>query len=107
VIGREIDTLAAMERRGSITAAMREAGETSHALFRTAQLDPLRAIDLTPRSDKRLCLFPATSRGSQIDAARNVVWRALLAVGGIGSSAGSLWGHIDVLGQDHALRKRR
>jgi hypothetical protein len=64
---------------------MREAGETFRAFFRTVQLDPLHAIDLTPPSDKRLYLFPATSRGWQIDAARNVVWRHLLAVGGIGS----------------------
>jgi len=36
---RAIDTLAVMERRGSITAAMRQAGENFRARFMTAQLD--------------------------------------------------------------------
>ena len=44
---RAIDTLAVMERRGSITAGMRQAGEDFRARFTTAQLDPLRAIDLS------------------------------------------------------------
>ena len=42
---RAVDTLATMERRGSITAAMRQAGEDFRARFATAQLDPLRALD--------------------------------------------------------------
>jgi hypothetical protein len=42
---RAVDTLAAMERRGSITAGMRQAGEDFRARFATAQLDPLRAPD--------------------------------------------------------------
>ena len=40
---RAVDTLGAMERRGSITASMRQAGEDFRARFATAQLDPLRA----------------------------------------------------------------
>src|SRR5262252_9151845 len=39
---RAVDTLAAMERRGSITAGMRQAGEDFRGRFATAQLDPLR-----------------------------------------------------------------
>src|SRR5215470_7906729 len=42
---RTVDTLAAMERRGSITAGMRQAGEDFRARFATAHLDPLRAPD--------------------------------------------------------------
>src|SRR6266704_2260292 len=44
---RAVDTLATMERRGSITAGMRQAGEDFRARFAIAQLDPLRALDLT------------------------------------------------------------
>src|SRR5260370_4565098 len=44
---RAIDPLAVMERRGSITAAMRQAGENFRARFMTAQLDPLSAFDIS------------------------------------------------------------
>src|SRR5882724_10538106 len=44
---RAVDTLAVMERRGSITGGMRQAGEDFRARFAVAQLDPLRALDLT------------------------------------------------------------
>ena len=44
---RAVDTLAIMERRGSITAGMRQAGEDFRARFAIAQLDPLRALDLS------------------------------------------------------------
>src|SRR3954447_20675839 len=79
---RAIDTLAVMERRGSITASMRQAGEDFRARFATAQLDPLRALDL---SQLRLGDRPSRSRddgpGLRIEAARNAVWRAIQAVG--------------------------
>src|SRR5215471_18816530 len=44
---RAVDTLLLMERRGSITAGMRQAGEDFRARFTLAQLDPLRALDLS------------------------------------------------------------
>ncbi len=48
---RAVDILATMERRGSITGAMRQAGEDFRARFATAQLDPLRALDYSrPRN---------------------------------------------------------
>src|SRR5437879_9772360 len=48
---RAVDTLAAMERRGSITSGMRQAGEDFRARFTLAQLDPLPAPDLSrPRA---------------------------------------------------------
>src|SRR6266545_3308099 len=42
---RAVDTLAIMQRRGSITAGMRQAGDDFRARFALAQLDPLRALD--------------------------------------------------------------
>jgi hypothetical protein len=48
---RAVDTLAAMERRGSITPGMRHATEDFRSRFVTAQLDPLRALDYSrPRN---------------------------------------------------------
>src|SRR5437588_12231833 len=44
---RAVDTLMVMERRGSITAAMRQAGEDFRARFAVAQRDPLRAPELS------------------------------------------------------------
>ena len=43
---RTLDSLSLMLRKGTITAAMHQAGEDFHALFITAQLQPLRAADL-------------------------------------------------------------
>ena len=92
---RAIDTLAVMERRGSITAGMRQAGEDFRARFTTAQLDPLRALDL---SQLRLGDRPSRSGdegpGLRIEAARNAVWRAIRAIGGIASPAGSCVWHV-------------
>jgi hypothetical protein len=101
---RAIDTLAIMEGRGSITPAMRQAGEDFRARFTVAQLDPLRALDpshlriaeLGPRPEKEAI-------GPRIEAARRSVWRALQAVGGIGSPAGSCLWHV--LGWERTLRE--
>lgn len=99
---RAVDTLALMERRGTITAGMRRAGEDFRARFATAQLDPLHAFDLTrPRTDGR-----ASGRdgdGLRIEAARGAVWRALVALGGIGSPAGSCLWHV--VGWERSLKE--
>lgn len=50
---RAVDTLATMERRGSITAGMRQAAEDFRVRFLTAQLDPLRALDYSRPRDGR------------------------------------------------------
>ena len=92
---RAVDTLMVMERRGSITAAMRQAGEDFRTRFAVAQLDPLRALDtahlriaeLGPRPDQ-------TAPGPRIEAARARVWHAIQAVGGIASPAGSCLWHV-------------
>src|SRR6266478_7207314 len=87
---RAVDTLAVMERRGSITAGMRQAGEDFRARFAVAQLDPLRALDLS-----RLRIAEPRLRrdndgpGLRIEPARGAVWRTIQAVGGIASPAGS------------------
>jgi len=92
---RAVDTLAVMERRGSITAGMRQAGEDFRSRFAVAQLDPLRALDLS-----RLSLGDKPSRrgdhapGLRVEAARTAVWRAIRAVGGIASPAGSCLWHV-------------
>jgi hypothetical protein len=101
---RAVDTLTIMERRGSITAGMRQAGEDFRRRFAVAQLDPLRALDLARLSlgDK-----PASrgdhAPGLRVEAARNAVWRAIRAVGGIASPAGSCLWHV--VGWERSLKE--
>jgi len=101
---RAIDTLATMERRGSITAAMRQAGEDFRARFVTAQLDPLRACDFSqPRYGGRAMFRSGAEPGLRIEGAREAVWRAILAVGGLGSPAGSCLWHV--VGGERSLKE--
>ena len=101
---RAVDTLMIMQRRGSITAGMRQAGEDFRARFTVAQLDPLRALDLShlrlgdagPRPDR-------DGPGLRIEAARRTVWRAIQAAGGIASPAGSCLWHV--LGWERSLKE--
>ncbi len=101
---RAVDTLAIMERRGSISAGMRQAGEDFRARFALAQLDPLRALDLShlrmgergPRPDR-------DGPGLRIEAARAAVRRAIQAVGGLASPAGSCLWHV--LGWERSLKE--
>jgi hypothetical protein len=101
---RAVDTLALMERRGSITAGMRQAGEDFRARFAIAQLDPLRALDPSHLrlGDKRVRADGA-GPGRRIEAARDAVWRAIQAVGGIASPAGSCLWHV--LGWERSLKE--
>jgi hypothetical protein len=93
-----------MERRGSITSGMRQAGEDFRHRFAVAQLDPLRALDLS-----RLSLGDKPTRrgdrapGLRAEAARNAVWRAIRAVGGIASPAGSCLWHV--VGWERSLKE--
>ena len=101
---RAVDTLAAMERRGTITAGMRQAGEDFRACFATAQLDPLCAFDISRIRTGRGCgLRIADAPGSRIEQAREAVWRAILAVGGLGSAGGSCVWHV--LGWERSLKE--
>jgi hypothetical protein len=101
---RVVDTLAAMERRGSVTAGMRRAGEDFRARFKTAQLDPLSACDISwPVTGRHSRRTFREERASRIENAREVVWRAILAVGGLGSAAGSCLWHV--LGWERSLKE--
>lgn len=92
---RAVDTLLLMERRGSVTPGMRQAGEDFRARFAVAQLDPLRALDLTQLRgvDRSLAPEPAAP-GHRIEAARRAVWQAVRAAGGIASPGGSCLWHV-------------
>lgn len=97
VIGRPhraVDTLTVMERRGSITPAMRQAGEDFRADFTIAQLDPLRAVDWTRLRLGRAPGCRDDQKGLRVETARQMVWRAILAVGGLGSPGGSCLWHV-------------
>lgn len=101
---RAIDTLAAMERRGSITPGMRQAGEDFRARFAVAQLDPLRALDLSHlRLGQRSLRPDGEGPGQRIEAARNAVWRAIQTVGGIASPGGSCLWHV--VGWERSLKE--
>jgi len=101
---RAVDTLAIMERRGSITAGMRLAGEAFRGRFTVAQLDPLRALDLSRlRLGERSLRPEGEAPGLRIEAARRGVWRAIQAVGGIASPAGSCLWHV--LGWERSLKE--
>jgi hypothetical protein len=90
-----VDTLATMERRGSITTGMRQAGEVFRTVFRNAQLDPLKACDFEerkpPAKTRRL---PPRLPGNAIEIARADVWAMIVATGGLGSPAGSALWHV-------------
>ncbi|MGE3783622.1 MAG: hypothetical protein AB7H71_12870 [Alphaproteobacteria bacterium] len=92
---RALDTLAIMERRGSITAGMRQAGEDFRARFAIAQLDPLRALDISQlRLRDRPFRDMDEGQGLRIEAAREAVWRAIQSIGGIASPGGSCVWHV-------------
>lgn len=92
---RFVDTLAMMERRGSITAGMRQAGEDFRDRFAVAQLDPLKAFDISrPRTGNSAGFKSAAALSSRIEEARKLVWDAIVAVGGLGSAGGSCIWHV-------------
>jgi hypothetical protein len=100
---RALDTLAIMERRGSITAGMRQAGEDFRARFAIAQLDPLRALDLSQfRLGENRPQVGDKGRDLRIEAARDAVWRAIQAIGGMASPAGSCVWHV--IGWERSLK---
>ncbi len=88
-----------MERRGAITAEMRAAGEDFRARFRHAQLDPLRAANLarTPGASY------VGGTGGGFEYARTQIWRAILALGGLGSPGGSCLWHV--VGLERSLKQ--
>ncbi len=97
-----------MERRGSITRlGMRQAGEDfRRRRFAQAQLDFPTTGDRSHRASRmgdRNARRDREAPGLRIEAARETVWRAIQAVGGIASPAGScLW---RVLGWERSLKE--
>ncbi len=87
---RAVDTLTAMLRHCTITPAMHQAAEDFRVLFVTAQLNALRAADLTRVPDGTHEL-PLTLRQAE---ARKKVWQALNALGGMAAPAGSCVWHV-------------
>src|ERR1700760_5007331 len=73
---RSIDILAAMNRRGAITATMRAACETFRQKFNLAHLNQLRAADPSRAPGGKGPIEPSLAA----HAAREHVWRATCAV---------------------------
>ncbi|HZL58318.1 MAG TPA: hypothetical protein VFC38_01315 [Stellaceae bacterium] len=89
---RALDALSLMAKKGTISPAMRQAGDDFHALFVLAHLDPLRAPDL----DRLPHGAPGLHLSLRQAEARKKIWQALKALGGAASPAGScVW---DVVG---------
>jgi hypothetical protein len=92
---RAVDTLTVMERRGSITIAMRQAAEDFRIQFAAAHLDPLHAFDYRqPRSGGTGFADRGVAKGFRVENARDHVWRAIAAVGGPRSPGGSCLWHV-------------
>jgi Domain of unknown function (DUF6456) len=87
---RTVDTLGKMLRAGTIDQAMHDAAKDFQAAFVIAQLDPLRALPILR--------VPGTGRQPELNErqvhARRRVHRAMAALGGIGSPAGSCVWHV-------------
>jgi len=86
---RAIDTLGQMLSNGTITPEMHDAGQAFRSAFRLAALDPLRA--------RSMVWVPATTGERLTDrqlAARQRVARAMDALGGADSPAGSCVWHV-------------
>jgi Domain of unknown function (DUF6456) len=87
---RTVDTLGKMLRAGTITQEMHDAAKDLEAAFIVANLDPLRALSIlrVPGNGREPDL-----NERQLDARRRV-HRALEALGGIASPAGSCVWHV-------------
>jgi Domain of unknown function (DUF6456) len=87
---RLVDTLGRMLRSGTVDQAMHDAGRDFQAAFILAQLDPLRALPILR--------VPGTGREPDLNErqlhARRRVHKALEALGGISSPAGSCVWHV-------------
>jgi hypothetical protein len=97
---RSIDILELLERRGVITSGMWMAGNRFRAIFYAAQLDPLKAADMARPiiSGNR-----APDVMNKTEKARESIWRAVLAVGGLHSAGGSCLWHV--IGWERTLKE--
>jgi hypothetical protein len=87
---RTVDTLGKMLRAGTIDQAMHDAAKDFQASFIVANLDPIRALPILR--------VPGTGRDLDLNErqlhARDRVHKALQALGGISSPAGSSVWHV-------------
>jgi hypothetical protein len=87
---RTVDTLGKMLRAGTINQAMHDAAKDFQAAFIVANLDPLRALPILR--------VPGTGRDLDLNdrqvCARRRVHKALAALGGTSSPAGSCVWHV-------------
>jgi hypothetical protein len=87
---RTVDTLGKMLRAGTIDQAMHDVARDFQAAFIVANLDPLRALPILR--------VPGTGREPELNErqldARRRVHRALEALGGLSSPAGSCVWHV-------------
>jgi hypothetical protein len=97
---RTVDTLSRMYDAGTIDAGMLEAGRQFQRTFAVAQLDPLRAVDLLRAPGGSNAPEPGMA---VLSRARERVHRALGALGGPGSPAGSCAWHV--LGNGRSVRE--
>lgn len=97
---RSIDILASMEKRKSISPEQRQAGEQFRMWFARAQLEPLRAADVSrPIVSGRKRSLPA----GRVEDARSEVAEAIGAVGGLTSIGGSCLWHV--IGLERTLKE--
>jgi hypothetical protein len=87
---RTVDTLGKMLKAGTITQEMHDAATDFQAAFIVANLDPLRALPVVR--------VPGTGREPELNErqlhARRRVHKAMAALGGISSPAGSCVWHV-------------
>lgn len=95
---RAVDTLGQMLARGTITAEMHDAGQVFRSAFRAAALDPLRAMPLL-----RVPAATGDTLTERTAAARERVARAMDALGGADSPAGSCVWHV--VGCERSIRE--
>jgi hypothetical protein len=86
---RAVTLLDRMVASGTITPAMRQAGDDFHRSFRVASLDPLRAAPFmrVPRTS-------GDTTTERIEAARGRIGKAMAVLGGSDSPAGSCIWHV-------------
>jgi len=103
---RCIDTLAMMERRGSITAEMRQAGEDFRNVFALAHHHRLHGMDydrLRLPHGGRSGPHREQADGARVEDAKKAVWRQIQLVGGIASPAGSCLWHV--VGAEQSIKQ--
>jgi len=97
---RAVDTLAIMLRRGSITSGMHQAARDFQGHFAAAHLDPLHAAPLFHSSRATGSIEQPSLK---IQAAKESVWGAVCAIGGLASAGGACLWHV--VGLESSLKE--